>query len=159
MTLADGMNTAGVVFAGVDTGARSVYLYNAETGTWDAMTASSIVKPLDGIWIYSIHAMDIPLTFKTGGVSTPPTKNVYVGWNSIGFSDVTPRSVHATLNSLDENPRKRWAMVRGWNAFSQAYESTITFYDSGNMEPTKGYWLFMNGDPGYYPWVLTSLSS
>ena len=161
-TLADGMNTAGVVFAGVDTAGRSIYLYNAENGLWESMTASSVVKPLDGIWVYSAGAKDIPLTFKSGGAATPPTKTVYVGWNAIGFSDVISKSAKSTLITVDDAPRKTWASVMGWNAVSQGYESAITNTNPENtahMQPTKGYWLFMNGDQSYYPWVLASLSS
>ncbi|MFA5296361.1 MAG: DUF3821 domain-containing protein [Methanoregulaceae archaeon] len=161
-TLADGMNTAGVVFGSVDTAGRSVYLYNAENGLWESMTASSIVRPLDGIWIYSASSIDIPLTFKSGGAATPPTKNVYLGWNAIGFSDTISKTAKSTLISVDDNPRKSWSMVIGWNAVSQVYESAITNTDPENtahMQPTKGYWLFMNGDQSYYPWVLASLSS
>ena len=158
-TLADGMNTAGVVFAGVDTAARSIYLYNARDLTWEAMTASSIVRPLDGIWIYSTKTMEIPLTFRSGGAAVPPTKQVYLGWNAIGFSDVVAKSVHSSLISIDDPPRKRWATVLPWDPVSQTYESSITYYDSGNLQPTKGYWLFMNGDSANYPWVLASLSS
>ena len=161
-TLADGMNTAGVVFAGVDTNGRSIYLYNAEVGLWVPMTASSIVRPLDGIWIYSTTAVDLPLTFKSGGAATPPTKNVYFGWNAIGFSDVTSRPAKSALITIDDPPRNKWSMVIGWNAASQVYESAITNIDPENtahLQPTKGYWLFMNGDQSYYPWVLASLSS
>jgi hypothetical protein len=157
-TLAHGMHTAGVVFAGVDTGSRSIYLYNAGNGTWDAMTESSVVRPLDGIWIYSVHAMEIPLTFRSGSFS-PTSKAVYEGWNAIGFSDVTPRPVHTALISLDDSPRKRWAMVMPWDAASQAYGSSVSYYDTGELEPTKGYWLFMNGDTASYPWHLASLST
>ncbi|HIH26460.1 MAG TPA: DUF3821 domain-containing protein [Methanoregulaceae archaeon] len=161
-TLADAMNTAGVVFGSVDTAGRSIYLYNAEIGLWESMTASSIVRPLDGIWIYSNGAMDVPLTFKSGGAATPPTKNVYAGWNAIGFSDVVSKTAKSTLITVDDNPRKTWSMVIGWNAVSQGYDSAITNVDPDNtahMQPTKGYWLFMNGDQSYYPWVLASLSS
>ena len=157
-TLAHGMHTAGIVFAGVDTGSRSIYLYNAETGTWDAMTESSVVRPLDGIWIYSVHAVEVPLTFRSGSFS-PISKIVYEGWNAIGFSDVTPRPVHAALIPLDDSPRKRWAMVIPWDAASQAYGSSVSYYDTGQMEPMKGYWLFMNGDTATYPWHLPSLSA
>lgn len=157
-TLVHGMHTAGVVFAGVDTGSRSIYLYNAETGAWDAMTESSVVRPLDGIWIYSVHAMEVPLTFRSGTFS-PTYKTVYEGWNAIGFSDVTPRAVQAALTPLDDSPRKRWAMVIPWDAASQAYGSSVSYYDSGQMEPMKGYWLFMNGDTASYPWYLPSLSA
>jgi len=42
---------------------------------------------------------------------------------------------------------------------SQAYGSSVSYYDTGELEPTKGYWLFMNGDTASYPWHLASLSA
>jgi hypothetical protein len=158
--LADGYNTAGVVFGGVDTGGRSIYLYDASTGMWDSMSASSLVKPLDGIWIYSVYPIDIPLTFKTGGADLPPTKWVYQGWNAIGFSDTTPVSARMTLLSVDNPPNVKWSQVIGYNSASQSYESAIFNADPSYntlMQPTKGYWLYMTGQ--YPPWELAAISA
>jgi PKD repeat protein len=156
MTLADGQNTAGVVFASVNTGGRSIYLYDASTGLWDAMSASDPVIPLDGIWIYSTTPKQVTLVFKSGGASTPPTKAVYGGWNAIGFSGVLPRSAASDLVSVNDPPRKNWANVIGWDASSQVYNPPIANIAPDNtalLFPTNGYWLFMNGDNP--PWVLS----
>jgi len=154
--LADGSNTIGTVFAGVDTGGRSIYLYDASTGSWNAMTATDLFKPLDGIWVYSTTPKQVNLVFKAGGASTPPTKNVYPGWNAIGFAGEEARSAQAALATVNDEPRKKWAQVVGWNALIQSYDTPIAnvYPDStALMYPTKGYWLFMNGENP--PWVLS----
>jgi len=158
--LADGHNTAGVLFGGVDTGGRSIYLYDAETGMWDSMSASSQVKPLDGIWIYSVNPVNIPLTYKTGGADLPPTKWVYQGWNAIGFSDTTSVSARMTLLSVNVAPMKVWSQAIGYNAATQSYESGIFNAEPSYntlMHPTKGYWLYMNGQNP--PWELAAISA
>lgn len=158
--LADGHNTAGVLFGGVDTGGRSIFLYDAETGMWDSMSESSPVKPLDGIWIYSVNPVNIPLTYKTGGADLPPTKLLYQGWNAIGFSDTTSVSARMTLLSVNVAPMKVWSQAIGYNAATQSYESGIFNAEPSYntlMHPTKGYWLYMNGQNP--PWELAAISA
>lgn len=154
--LADGSNTIGTVFAGIDTGGRSIYLYDASTGNWNAMMATDLFKPLDGIWVYSTTPKQVNLVFRAGGATTPPTKNVYPGWNAIGFAGEESRSAQATLSTVNDEPRKKWAQVVGWNAVTQSYSTPIAnvYPDStALMYPTKGYWLFMNGENP--PWILS----
>lgn len=147
-TLADGSNTVAAVFSGVDRAGRPIYLYDAGTGMWQAMTNSSIIKPLDGLWIYSVGSKSIPLTFKNDPLATPPTKMVYSGWNAIGFSDVNIAAAKDALQSVSD----KWVSVIGFNGAAQSYESSIIKGGSGShadtnpMYPTKGYWLFMNAD-------------
>jgi hypothetical protein len=154
--LADGSNTIGTVFAGIDTGGRSIYLYDASTGNWNAMMATDLFKPLDGIWVYSTTPKQVNLVFRAGGATTPPIKNVYPGWNAIGFAGEESRSAQATLSTVNDEPRKKWAQVVGWNAVTQSYSTPIAnvYPDStALMYPTKGYWLFMNGENP--PWILS----
>jgi PKD repeat protein len=147
-TLADGANTVAVVFSGVDRAGRPIYLYDAGTGMWQAMTNTSVIKPLDGLWIYSVGSKSIPLTFKNDPLATPPTKMVYSGWNAIGFSDVNAAAAKDALQSVSD----KWVSAIGFNAAGQSYESSIIKGGSGShadtnpMYPTKGYWLFMNAD-------------
>ena len=154
--LADGSNTAGVVFAGVNTGGRSIYYYNAETVSWQALTASTVVKPLDGIWIYSTTSTTVPLTYKNDPLATPPTKQLFAGWNSIGFSNVNPAAARDTLQSV----QSQWTQTIGYNSASQSYETSIIKGGSGShsdtnpMNPFKGYWLFMNA-----PGTLAAISA
>ena len=154
--LADSAKTAGVVFAGVNTGGRSIYYYNAETMSWQALTAESIVKPLDGIWIYSTSATTVPLTYKNDPLATPPTKQLFAGWNSIGFTDVNPAAAKDTLQSVNS----QWTLTIGFNSASQVYDNSIIKGGSGGhsdtnpMNPFKGYWLFMNA-----PGTLAAISA
>jgi PKD repeat protein len=146
-TLAIGHDTIGTVFpAGVTD--RPIYLYNAGTGMWQILNNSSSFKPLDGIWIYAVSSTNVPLTFKNDPLQTPPTKPVYLGWNAIGFSDVTAATAKDTLQSVSSS----WVSVIGFNAAAQSYDTSIINGGSGShadtnpMYPTKGYWLFMNAD-------------
>jgi len=156
-TLADGHNTVGTVFIGVvDTGGRSIFLYDAASMSWQQMTSGSVIKPLDGIWIYSVGTVDVPLTYKDDPLATPPTKDLPSGWNAIGFSDVTQASAKDTLSSV----KNQWTQVIGFNAAAQAYDASLINGGSGShsdtnpMYPFKGYWLFMNS-----PGTLAAISA
>ena len=154
-----GHNTAGALFSGVDTGMRSIYVYDAENERWRTLTESDVVRPLDGIWIYSENPDQIPLTFKGVGIELPPTKMLYPGWNAIGFSDTTPESARLTLLSVDAPPMKVWSQLIGFNSASQSYDSaTFNADPSYNtlMQPTRGYWIYMNGQNP--PWELAAIS-
>lgn len=153
-TLAIGQNTAGVVFAGVldKTGGRPLWLYDASSG-WISMDSGTIVKPLDGIWIYQTSPSTVTLTYKNDPTELPPTKNLYSGWNLIGFSDVSPVSAKGTLISV----KNQWSIAMGFNAVTQQYETPAIINDVNDgtlMNPMKGYWLFMNA-----PGTLAAISA
>ncbi len=154
--LADGHNTASTVFSGVNTGGHSIFTYDAGSTSWQALTANSTVKPLDGIWIYSTASTSVSLTYKNDPLATPPTKAMYAGWNSIGFSDVNPAAAKDTLQSV----QSQWTQLIGYNGASQYYETSIIKGGSGShsdtnpMNPFKGYWLFMNA-----PGTLAAISA
>jgi|MTBAKMStandDraft_1061839.scaffolds.fasta_scaffold00128_6 PKD repeat protein len=155
-----GHNTVGALFSNVDTGMRSIFLYDAEDKRWRTLTESDVVKPLDGIWIYSENPEQIALTFKGVGIELPPTKLLYQGWNAIGFSDTTPASARLTLLSVDAPPMKVWSQLFGFNSDSQSYESAIFNADpsyNSLMHPTRGYWLYMNGQNP--PWEIAAISA
>jgi hypothetical protein len=100
---------------------------------------------LEGIWIFSNQTKTIPLYFSEDPVSTPPTKQVYIGWNAIGFSDITPLAAHSTLMSVDPD----WTQIIGFDADNQRYQTSIIHGDTGihsdskEMMPAQGYWLYM----------------
>jgi PKD repeat protein len=153
-TLAIGQNTTGVVFAGVldKTGGRPLWLYDASSG-WISMDSGTIVKPLDGIWIYQTSPSTVTLTYKNDPTELPPTKNLYSGWNLIGFSDVSPVSAKGTLISV----KNQWSIAMGFNAVTQQYETPAIINDVNDgtlMNPMKGYWLFMNA-----PGTLAAISA
>jgi PKD repeat protein len=155
--LADSYNTASEVFGGVNTGGHSIYLYDASTGIWTQMMADTPVKPLDGIWIYSTTATQVTLHYKNDPLATPPTKQMYTGWNAIGFSDTTSLPAKDTLLSVGD----QWTQEMGFNAAMQTYEPAIikgstapNHADTTPMFPTKGYWLYMTG-----PGTLAAISA
>ena len=60
----------------INTGGNPVYLY--DDGAWNIMSDTDIVKPLDGIWIYSMDSETevIELTYDTNPLVLPPVKDL-----------------------------------------------------------------------------------
>ncbi|HVP94300.1 MAG TPA: hypothetical protein VMS89_03920 [Methanoregulaceae archaeon] len=148
-TLDSGHSTAGIVFQGVNTGGHSTWEYNAQAQSWVKVYPATMLRPLDGIFIYSTAHTSVPITFTADPVAVPPVKPVYQGWNLIGFSGTTPASAHDTFISLNN----LWSQAMGFDAVSQGYETQIIsggggiFADSRTLYPDKGYWLYVTG-PG-----------
>ncbi len=148
--LLPGRNTAIVVFESIDTAGHSIYQWDGSIQMWDAMGANDIVRPLDGIFIYSVGSQDLELYFD-GTQPDPAEKIVYNQWNLIGFWDVYQTCARDTLISIDPG----WSYVIGYDPISQGYEPAIFNSDPSRQElmfPGKGYWLWMNGgDTMQYP--------
>ncbi len=148
-TLKDGYETAKVVFGQVNTQAHSIYRYDAQSQAWISLAADDPVRPLDGIWVYSAQRTQINLKFMNDPVQTPPTKQVFQGWNCIGFSDTTPTAARDSLTSIGNI----WSILLGFDAEYQYYQPSIINGGSGShsdtnlLYPGKGYWIFTNG-PG-----------
>ena len=146
-TLESGNNTA-MIFKDVGTESHTIWLYDASGRRWTPMTASTKVRPLDGIWIFSTSRTEVPLHFTRDPIQTPPTRQLFQGWNAIGFSDTIPASARATLLSV----RNAWTQLIGYDAANQQYEVSIINGESGihsdsrSMVPTKGYWLYITRD-------------
>jgi hypothetical protein len=144
--LASGYSTAEQVFANVDTGGHSIFLYHASNG-WVPMEADTEVSPLDGIWIYSTTAVELHPAFDTNPRQVPPTKQLEASWNAIGFSDFTAASANSALTSVEA----QWAVLLGFDAATQTYEvSIINNAPAGDphsevreMFCWKGYWLYL----------------
>lgn len=147
-TLSPGQDTAIAVFGQVDLRNRPILNFNASNQAWEQMLAASIVKPLDGLWVFSGGSKDVPLHFNVpnGSIPLPPTKQLYTGWNSYGFSDTTPASARGTLLSVKDG----WVNTFGFDAATQSYETSLIngettgpHSDSNPLFPTKGYWVYM----------------
>jgi hypothetical protein len=145
-TLVNGENTALQVFQSVNTAAHSVFTYDASSNAWKSYTGSDIVKPLDGIWIYSTDNIILALKLNPDPLQTPPVKALSPGWNAIGFSDISPATARDTLSSIQDS----WSILIGYDASSGKYDTSIikdgsgTHSDTQNMNPTKGYWIYLN---------------
>lgn len=144
--LAEGNNT-GSIFSAVDRAGHSIWYYDGFQKLWVRIDANTIIRPLEGIWIFSRTPMDVPLKFDTNPIMLPPTKKLAQGWNTVGFTGFTPATARDTLLSVKSN----WTQTIGFDATAQAYEASIINGGSGEhsdqriMYPTKGYWVYMNG--------------
>jgi hypothetical protein len=139
--LAEGHNTALQLFGSVDMASHSILYYNASTGRWDQFLANTVIKPLDGFWVYSVSPIQIQLYFSS--TQNIPHKLLYPGFNSIGFWDIYQACARDDLLCVDPD----WVHVTEWNADIQRYETRITNLNYDNqrlMYPTKGYYLYMN---------------
>ena len=148
--LLTGYNTGAAVFGHIDTGGRSIFLYNGATQQWTQLGPNDIVHPLDGIFIYSVGPNQVNLYFD-GTQPDPAQKTVYNQWNLVGFWDVYQACARDTLISIDPG----WSYVMGYDAVNQGYEPSIYNSEPSRqklMFPGKGYWLWMNGgDTMEYP--------
>ncbi|NQE06691.1 hypothetical protein C5S32_12545 [ANME-1 cluster archaeon GoMg1] len=148
--LADGNNTFKQVFGDVNTSGNPIYCYRNATEGGQAVTATEEVKPLWGYWIYSAEMIAVNLTYDTYPLRTPPTRQLYKGWNAIGFSDTTAAPANSALTSIEKN----WAYLIGFDSDKQEYETAIInnddaggMHDEDNlMYPMKGYWIYVAED-------------
>jgi len=142
--LASGQNTAIQVFGGVDLGGRAILLWDASTGSWKQVMAGDEVKPLNGYWVYSVTRIDVPLTFDTVTPPSPTSKQLYAGWNAIGYAGTTSMSARNFL-TLGGGLNGNWIQLLG---FSQGINPDIPIIRDSNdglpMYPTKGYWIAMS---------------
>jgi len=148
--LAPGSDTA-YIFRDVDTAGYSIYTFDAQNGLWKGLGKDDQILPLMGIWIYANQSSSVPLIFDAGEHDTPPimpTLQVFEGWNTIGFSDTKPAPAKDALTSVTDT----WAILIGYDAENQAYESsaingaTGSHADTLPMEPCRGYWVYMRAD-------------
>lgn len=147
-TLLPGQDTGLAVFGNIDTGGRSILLYDGAAKYWVILGSSDIVRPLDGIFIYSVNNQQVNLYF--GIQPNPVQKAVYPQWNLVGFWDVYQACARDSLISVDPG----WSKTSGYDAVNQVYEPTIFNSEPSRqklMFPGKGYWLWMNsGDTMEY---------
>lgn len=147
-TLAEGHDVVEAVFAGVDTGGRSIFTYNGQQQAWAQLRYGDTVRLLDGIWIYSEDERDIPLVYAAGGVPVPTAKQLFSGWNTIGFSSTQSIEARYALASINDT----WFQVFGYDPALQRYETSIvkdgpgTHSDTRHLHPFKGYWVKINGN-------------
>jgi hypothetical protein len=86
------------------------------------------------------------------GQQTNPSKDLYFGWNLIGYFDpmgnYADDYLHAAMaRDLMASLGSDWSILTGWDASSQQYETSITRYEDYRLTyPKKGYWLWMNAD-------------
>jgi hypothetical protein len=141
-TLEEGENTAGIVFAMVQTEGRSIWWYNATAKSWHAMTSDEPLETLDAYWVYSSQVGPyIPYYYSTEfGGSAPRVKHLDPGWNAIGMGSVNSMNTSYYLASLVNN----WSVMLEFDSETQVYyPPQIYGLAMSDMQPTKGYWIYM----------------
>ncbi|WP_332450386.1 DUF3821 domain-containing protein [Methanoculleus sp.] len=146
--LAAGNDTAGI-FAGVNSGGRSILRYDTAAGSWTRLEMEDRLAPLEGFWIYSTEPATIPLTLSTELPIPPMERGLVTGWNAIGTTGTGPVTARDALLSV----RGQWTTLIGFDAGTQAFETAVinggsgAYADSRQVYPGRGYWLYMTG-PG-----------
>ena len=145
------------VTAAINTTVSIIWYYNANTATWlwyvpgNPASTLSTIEDGKGYWFL----MNSPAALEGSGwempgPGAPPTYDVFVGWNLIGFSSTTSMSPESYLATIagTYNP------IYGWDAEGQ----TWLWYVPGNlsstlttMEPGYGYWLLATADGTIVP--------
>jgi len=144
-TLCEGKNT-GEIFSDLNTGGRSIVTYNPISEQWDVITKNTPIEPLFGYWIYVTESSSLGLYFRDDPIYPPPKKDVYKGWNAIGFSGLVATSARDTLLSVQDI----WATAIGFNANLQRYNISIInggdgiHSDTQLLYPGTAYWIWMN---------------
>jgi len=148
-TLSPGLSNGSMVFGAVETDGHTIWLYNASGAVWEYVTANTPIKPLDGIWIYSTSPTHVNLTYSTDPVGSLPRKQLYAGWNAIGFAGKSKASAWATLSSIST----KWIRAMGYNSTAREFDNPMVNGESSgqysmyrDMVPTKGYWLYVTTD-------------
>jgi len=148
-TLQPGFNNGSIVFGAVDCDGHTIWLYNASGAVWEHVTADTPIKPLDGIWIYSMSPAHVNLTYSTDPVGSLPRKQLFAGWNAIGFAGKSKASAWATLSSIST----KWIRVMGYNSTALEFDDPMVNGETygqysmyRDMVPTKGYWLYVTSD-------------
>ena len=144
--LASGHNTAFQVFGGVNLGGHAILLWDAQNGMWKQVMAGDTLQPLNGYWVYSVTRVDVPLTFDTVTPPAPYPKQLYAGWNAVGYAGTTSMSAHnflTIMGGLDGN----WGTLLGYHEGNNPDSPIIRDSNDGlPMYPTKGYWISMNNN-------------
>lgn len=150
-TLAPGSATAFELFKGVDLSGRSIFGWDGARGRWYVVMPEEVLKPLEGLWVYSVTREQVPLVYDTAGVPFPPSRQLYRGWNAVGGGGTTPLSARDTLISLGT----AWEVVVGYQEGTTPDEpirrgsTDPRESESRLMVPFQGYWVFLNEDRMY----------
>ena len=143
--LATNMDTADKLFGTIPVAGHSVFSFNQKTNQWVPLTATSVFKPFEPVWIYSEHPASIQLYFAPDAMQIPPTKQLTKGWNTFGITSTSQIPAQNALLSMKDS----WVYVIGYDAATQRYEQTImNVPESQNsiLVPGKGYWIYMSAD-------------
>ncbi|MBN1167325.1 MAG: S8 family serine peptidase [Methanospirillaceae archaeon] len=142
-----GNETAFDLFSTVHTDGHTIWRYETgpEDAGWHSITKSSLIKPLEGIFVYSASRKN--LTYSVPQTSIPE-RELYSGWNTVGTPAYEPTPVREAFLSVKDN----WVTLLALNVSSGYFDTAIVnggdgfFSDSFLTEPHRGYWIYMQND-------------
>lgn len=168
--LCEDKNTFGWLFGDLDTGNRSIWLY--EGGTWTAMGGGDVIEPMYAYWVYvdeddaflvqeNGYEVVIPLfSNRTDWSGDPPTRELVPGWNAISSSRYSSVPEIASWASIDEVlDGMDWETLIHWR---NGYDNGLEYWQKGYDEqffnypeeeeitmdpyllPFEGYWVKVN---------------
>lgn len=168
--LRDHKNTFGWLFGDIDTGNRSVWLY--DNGAWTAMGRDDVIEPMYAYWVYVEEDMDevfvvpedgyievIPLFWnRTDWTEDPPTRELVPGWNAISSSRFSglETAPWATISEVLDD--MSWEALIHWQ---NGYDNGLDYWQKGYdqqffndtaeeafmepyLYPYDGYWVKVN---------------
>ena len=148
------------VLTGITDDAVLTY-YNAETRSWETVTT---IEPMKGYWIYipedtlntQVILEEVLEPVVPVGPVSPPSIQLYEGWNTIGYTDSTATlPAELTLAAIDDCYTSIWGP---WNPVTMSYdyfghngqtgviEDRHVGTDVFEMSPYNGYWLYVTQD-------------
>jgi PKD repeat protein len=145
--LENGADTA-MLFEGVNTASHTIWTFDGSQRKWVAMGASSPVRPLHGIWIYSTDTAFVPLYYSQDPLQAPPVLSLAKGWNCVGIGGFIPCSARDVFLSAGDD----WTQAIGYDATSRQFENAVVnggqgaFADTRILYPFRGYWLYASGE-------------
>jgi hypothetical protein len=144
--LQTGYNTAGVVFANVNTDGKPIWTFNASSSQWETLGINDELHALDAYWVYSTKVgPSIQYTYSTNTYpNVPPVKHLEKGWNAIGIGSRTSQSPSIALGSL----QNKWDVLLSFDNGLQMYWPPIVNGDQDrSLIPGQGYWIYIK-EPG-----------
>lgn len=143
--LSDGQNTAKTLFNHVDVGGHSIFAYNPRAKSWTTVSATTVINPLDSVWIYSTKKDSVYLYFAGDALQIPPTRKLVKGWNTFGVTSLNTVPAQNALLSVKD----QWIYVIGFDSSIQRYQGTIMNVPESNanvLYPGYGYWIYMSDE-------------
>jgi uncharacterized repeat protein (TIGR01451 family) len=143
-------NSSTVNVVGGITQVAYVYGYDAETGTWlwwSPPNTGTLTNMTDGwgYWIYltgsinkniTITGTELPPVIAGSQPPVPPSYDVFVGWNLLGFKSTTAKVENVYLAGIAGEYTKIYGYADG------AYFNVV---GGANLQPGSGYWIAVPG--------------
>jgi len=150
-----------VVLSGVGDISSVYYWYNNGTSAdWQSYVPGSggtLTTMEDGkayfIYMTGADTLTITGTAMPAPPATPPTYDVYAGWNFIGFKSVENMKNEVYLNTLITGGVKDYSILYGYDNTTGYFRvspepQTHGGADPGDMEVGYGYWLWLTTSSG-----------